>query len=283
MNKKEFIMLSSLKKVFGTRNSKLLEASKSKKLFEPAIDESNAKIRQIESIYDYCTRNGIKILSNSDKDYPRNLKRITNSPPILYCRGDITLLNKRSVSIVGSRESSKDSMKWAYDLAKDLIEKDIVLVSGGAKGIDAAVHKAAVDFEGKTICVVGTGFDNLYPNENKEIFDQIAKKGLIISEIEPSGHVNKFSLLERNRITSGISDGILIVTSKINGGSMEQFKTAQKQMKKVFVPKKDLYPSDGIEAMISSKAIPIESSDDIIREVYGSKAILRKNEKLVYS
>ena len=260
MNKNDFIVLNVLKKKLLLSNSRLIDIIKTKRFLEDNFKENSDSVNHFREIYEYCHKNKINIISYLDNEYPKNLKMITNPPFFLYCRGDIDLLNKKSIAIVGSRESSDEAISWVRNVSKDLIDSDMVLISGGAIGVDTSAHEAALDFNGKTITVLGSGLDNAYPDTNYTLFNKIAKKGLLISTLEPNKSVNKISLLERNKIISGMADAIIIATAKLNGGSMEQFKIARTQKKTIFVPNTSLYPDSGIRLM-KCKPFVIEISD----------------------
>ncbi|MFH0874816.1 MAG: DNA-processing protein DprA [archaeon] len=196
-----------------------------------------------------CKDNFIEIVTLIDKEYPINLK-LTSYPPLtLYLKGDKNLLQTRKVAMVGSRMSGEEAKKWAYNNARILAEKDITVVSGGAIGIDTAAHKGALDvLNGKTISVLGSGFLKLYPEENINLFNEISKKGLLISEHLPRFPGSRISFIQRNRITSGISDALIMVASGARGGSMVQTKMAFEQRVPIFCPLLglNLTPNEGL-------------------------------------
>ena len=196
-----------------------------------------------------CRRNNIAIIPIISKKYPFKLKLISNPPLNLFLQGNLGLFHLKKVAIVGSRFSDDNSKKWAFEKAVKLAKNDVVIVSGGAKGIDVEAHKGALSVSGKTICIMGTGLLNLYPEEHKSLFDDIKKTGLLISENLPSFTGGRIALLQRNRITSGISDALIAATSSINGGSMTQLRHAHEQRIPTFCPKRsfNFTPSEGFE------------------------------------
>ncbi|MFW5982935.1 MAG: DNA-processing protein DprA [bacterium] len=271
---KKLLMLMSLRRVKGFGSKKIIDLINSnslhythKRFYEE--DENYRKIvEEEEKIINYCYDNKINIISYIDGHYPTKLKEINSPPIILFAKGDIGLLNKQAISIVGSRESSEKSLNWTYDICQELIEKDYVIVSGGAIGIDTSAHKSCLDKNGKTICVLGCGLDEIYPKENKELMQKIERNGLIITEYSPNKRVDKFSLLERNRITSGLGDKIIVVTTNLKGGSMSQVKKAISQEKEIFAPgiSLSLQPNDGIKEIIKNhQATPIFGSEDLFK------------------
>jgi DNA processing protein len=238
-----------------------------KPIYEQLTSMPEKNFGEISETVGRWRKNGIRIISYFDSSYPIKLKNISRPPLLLFFTGDIELLNKPSISIVGSRESSTRTLDWTYEISQILSKKGYTIISGGAKGVDAAAHKGALTVNGNTICVLGSGFDNVYPKENIQLIESIEKKGLVISEHLPEDRVNSISLLERNRITSGLGDAILIVSAKINGGTTYQTREAQKQNKKMFCPnpEKGLEPREGIVSLIKERKITvINNADDLI-------------------
>lgn len=201
-----------------------------------------------------CQKSGIKIITYLDDEYPTNLKLINSPPLLLFAKGNLDLLKMPAVSIVGTRKAFNDALEWAYNNAKELARMGYTIISGGAFGIDIAAHKGALDISLHTICVLGSGINNIYPKENKPIIDEIAKRGLVLSEMSPNQHVNHISLLERNRITSGLGNKVLIVAANSSGGTMSQYKVALNQKKDIYCPHPDLgiEPSGGIKQILKT-------------------------------
>ncbi len=217
---------------------------------------------------DFCTSNKIKIVTLVESGYPKRLLEISSPPCTLFLWGDISLLDApKSFAIVGSREANETAMKFAYDSSKTLSNAGFVIVSGGAKGIDTHAHMGALDAPGKTIAVMGTGFSNFYPQENQAMFEAIREKGLLVSEHLPNFHGDRISFLQRNRITSGLSDGLLFCASEsLNSGTATQVKIAHAQKKPIFCPAMDIgiVPNIGLQdAIVEYGATPIHTADEI--------------------
>ena len=274
---KKQLILMSLKRIKGFGNKKIISLinNNSLKLTHKKLKETSQDYRiflkEEEKILNYCYKNNIGIISYFDKEYPNKLKKINSPPIILFYKGNIQLLNKRGISVVGSRKSSLKALEWTNNICKDLIEKEYVIISGGAKGIDFIAHNSALNNKGHTICVLGCGLNNIYPKENKQLIEKIEKEGLILTEYSPNKKVNRFSLLERNRITSGLGEKLLIIASNADGGSMSQFKVGVLQKKEIFVPdlSLSLEPNEGIKEIIKNKqGLPILNSKDIFKTNY---------------
>lgn len=177
----------------------------------------------------------IKIIKKEDKEYPERLLQIKNPPEQLYVLGDETLLNKQSIAIIGSRDCTEYGHKQAVRFAKELSKENICVISGMAIGIDAAAHIGAKGEIGKTIAVLGSGFRHIFPEENEELFYEILEEGgCIISEYAPDVKKKSSHFPVRNRIVSGLSNGVLVVEAKRKSGSGITARLAKEQNKKLY-------------------------------------------------
>lgn len=210
----------------------------------------------------------IKINMNS-KYYPERLKNIDDAPKELYCLGNLELLNyKNNIAMIGSRNCSSYGERAAKDFAYNLAKEDICIVSGLAKGIDSFSHIGALNAKGKTIAVLGSGLDNIYPKENMKLVESIIKNnGLVISEYPLGTKPLKQHFPARNRIISGLSDSILVVEARKNSGTNITVDFALEQGKDVFVIPGNIYSktSDGTNFLITEGAIPVLSYKDILK------------------
>lgn len=210
----------------------------------------------------------IKVDKNS-RFYPERLKNIDCPPKQLYCLGNIELLNyQTTLGMIGSRNCSAYGEKAAKDFAFHLAQNEVCIVSGLAKGIDAFSHIGALNANGKTIAVLGSGFDNIYPKENEKLFQEIIKKeGLVISEYPLETKPLKYHFPARNRIISGLSDSVLVVEARKNSGTNITVDFALDQGKDVFVIPGNIYSktSDGTNFLITEGAIPVLSYRDILK------------------
>lgn len=210
----------------------------------------------------------IKVIRYIDKEYPENLKNIYGFPIVLYARGNINLLKSNNmVSIVGCRECSNYGREIAYKLGDYLSRKDIVVISGLAKGIDVSSHIGALKNDCKTIAVLGSGIDYIYPYQNKNIYEQIIKGGgLVISEYLPGVNPEKTYFPMRNRIISGLSDIVIIVEAKAQSGSLITADLALEQGKEIFVVPGNINSptSKGTNNLIKDGAQILTSVEDII-------------------
>lgn len=207
-------------------------------------------------------------VSMKSKYYPERLRNISSSPKRLFCLGNINLLNyNKNIAIIGSRNFSKYGERATKEFTYGLANEGICIVSGFAKGIDSIAHKACLDAKGKTIAVLGSGLNVIYPKENMHLFNDIIKNdGLIISEYPLDVKPQKQHFPARNRIISGLSDGILVIEAKERSGTNITVDFALEQGKDVFVIPGSIYSktSDGTNFLIKEGAIPVTSYKDIL-------------------
>ena len=225
---------------------------------------------QAEEEIDNCVAKGIKILSYLDSNFPKLLKNIDDCPPLLFCLGNTSLLNRNKVAVVGSRNPSANGLRFAYKISKNLAEHNQVVVSGFARGIDSAAHKASL--ENATIAVLAGGIDHIYPPENEELYGQIAEKGLIIAEL-PLGSIPKAqNFPQRNRIISGIASGVAVIEAGLRSGSLITARIALEQNKEIFaVPSFPLDPHyQGNNYLLKQGAYLLESVEDILEVLENS-------------
>ena len=180
-------------------------------------------------------KQNIDIININDQEYPEQLKNIYDYPISLYIKGNSKILNNKSIAIIGCRNASEYGMKSAQYFAYNLAQNDINIVSGLAKGKDSYAHIGAIMAKGKTIAVVGTGLDIVYPQENEKLSVNIEKNGAIISEYPLGTKPEKMNFPARNRIISGISKGIIVVEAKKKSGTLITVDFALEQGREIFV------------------------------------------------
>lgn len=224
---------------------------------------------------------------NYDSIYPELLKGISSSPKKLYAMGNINLLNMNSVAIIGSRNSSGYGESVAKKITKDLVQNNIVIVSGMATGIDSVAHKACIENGGKTIAVLGSGFKHIYPKENEKLFfDIIENEGLVLSEFPFDSPVQMKNFPKRNRIISGLSLGVLVVEAAYRSGTSITARFAKMQGRKVFcipnsIGNKNSY---GTIDLLRNGATLVRNAKDILSELeldYKSDEIVSSKKKRI--
>ena len=193
-------------------------------------------LSRAEEVADYCMHAGVRILTVADEDYPQSLLTIKNPPAVLYLRGTVPAWNKLPcIGVVGARAMSYYGASSACEISYDLARMGCVTVSGMALGIDGVVAAATLEAGGKTIAVLGSGIDRLYPIEHKRLYHAILDGGgTIITEFPPYEGADAFHFPLRNRIISGIAKAVILVEGEANSGSLITARYAKKQGKSVF-------------------------------------------------
>lgn len=252
-----WIWLSRIEKLGSIKLQRLLEKFKTPQNIWNAKEEDLLKIEGIgkeiskqilnkeyrinlEKYEKYMKENNIELIHIYDKCYPQELNKIYDKPIILYIKGNKELLNQFKLAIIGCREHTKYGEIVAKTLSYEIAKNGIVTVSGLAKGIDSIAHTATLQANGKTIAVIGSGIDNIYPIENTNLANEIIKRGgLIVSEYVIGTKAQKMNFPARNRIISGLSNGVVVIEAKKKSGTMITVDFALEQGKEVFaVPRK---------------------------------------------
>ncbi len=224
-------------------------------------------LTQVEREYQALKKFGGDILCAGEDDYPVSLAAIDDAPPVITYTGDIKLLQKTCVGIVGSRNASLNGRKFTEKLARDLGASGASVISGLARGIDTAAHAGSL--ETGTVAVLGGGLDIIYPPENKDLYAQIRERGLIIAESPFGQQPFAQSFPRRNRIISGLSQGIVVVEATFKSGSLITARMAGEQGRDVFaVPGHPLDPrAEGPNALIRDGAVLVRHAADILESL----------------
>lgn len=212
--------------------------------------------------------NNIKVLIKGDKDYPTKLNNIYDSPNVIYYKGE-DLKEGISIAIVGSRKST-DYGKWACEkFTSELVEMGVTIISGLALGIDTIAHKTALDHNGKTVAVLGNGIDEVYPKRNARLYESIFEKGTLLSEFPVGTPPLAYNFPQRNRIISGLVDGIIVVEAQEKSGSLITAHHALDQGKDVFAIPGNINSifSKGTNQLIRDGARPLLTIEDVVDEV----------------
>ena len=228
----------------------------------PSIDP-DAELKRLED-------GGIGAITRHDDGYPPRLKEIYELPPVLYVRGQLQPEDERSVAVVGTRRPSAYGREAAYRLSYDLARAGVIIVSGLARGIDAIVHRAALEAGQRTIAVLGSGPDVIYPREHANLAEEITRNGAVITEHPLGARPDAQNFPRRNRIMSGMTLGTVVVEAPEGSGSLITANHALEQDREVFaVPGNIFAPSSrGVNKLISqSGAKLVQDSNDILEEL----------------
>ena len=242
---------------------------------------------QLKKLLDTIEKLGINTVTILDENYPNRLRYIYNSPIILYCNGDLIDEDELCIAIVGSRKSTSYG-KWASEkFSKDLARLGVTVISGMAKGIDTCAHRGALDERGRTIAVLGSGVDVIYPKTNKSLYKEIIRHGVVMSEFPLGTSPFATNFPQRNRIISGMSLGVIVIEATEKSGSLITATHALEQGKEVFALPGNINSifSRGTNSLIKDGAKIVMDIEDILEEVYElkEKMCLLKNEEINYA
>ena len=211
----------------------------------------------------------IHTISIDNAGYPEILKNIHKPPQALYINGSFKEEDENAVAIVGSRRATMYGLEMAEKIAFDLASRGVTIVSGMARGIDSAAHRGALKAKGRTIAVMGSGHNYIYPPENEKLYNEIAATGAVVTEFEDDAKPLPFNFPMRNRIISGLSLGVVVVEAAKDSGALITASYALEQNREVFaVPGKvSSITSAGTHELIKDGARLIQSADDILEEL----------------
>ena len=211
----------------------------------------------------------VKVITILDGGYPQRLKEIYLPPIVLFYRGNLSLINRRAVAIVGSRDHSKYAKDCIREIIPALVKDDIVVISGLARGVDTLAHEETLKANGSTIAVIGSGLDVVYPLENSKLYDLIAKRGLIISEYPLQSRPLKFHFPYRNRIIAGLSHGVCVIEAKEKSGSLITANLALSENREVFAVPGSIFSihSKGTNSLIEAGACLVSSGETITKNL----------------
>ncbi len=215
-------------------------------------------------------RLGVRLITRWDPDYPSNLQEIYDPPALLFVRGTLVPEDSRAVAMVGTRNPTHYGITMAEALTRDFVLAGVTVVSGLARGIDAASHRAALKHAGRTIGVVGCGIDVTYPREHRELMEQMVDSGAVVSEFRPGVPPLATNFYRRNRIVSGLVKGVVVVEAGRTSGSLITANHAAEQNREVFaVPGNVVNPrSAGPHLLLKQGAGLVESAQDVLSALF---------------
>jgi len=216
----------------------------------------------IRERYNAITSSGGELLTPEDPLWPQALNDLSVPPIALFIRGDISTLNDQSLAIVGTRNPTPYGIRAAQEFAAGFVDREWVIVSGGAYGIDSAAHKGALIAEGATIAITASGLDSTYPAGNQRLFDEIAESGAIVTEYLPGSIARPHRFLVRNRLIAALSKGTLVVEAAFRSGSLRTARDAAELMRPVMaIPGPITAPtSEGCHRLIGERSAEIVTS-----------------------
>lgn len=228
----------------------------------PEIDEQE---RRIETL----AEQGIQLITVLDDTYPTNLRMVYDRPPFLFVRGQLRPEDTRALAVVGTRNASAEGLQQAERIARGLVERSITVISGLAKGIDAAAHEGALAARGRTIAVIGTGIQLVYPREHADLTERIVESGgAVVSQFWPDSPPTRFRFPMRNRTMSGLALGTVVVEASHTSGARMQARIALEHGKRVFLVR-DLVTAEpwAQKYRDHAGATDVASADDVLEVV----------------
>ncbi len=225
--------------------------------------------KRVQTELELLNRVGGKIVTIGDASYPKRLKEIYDPPPLLYVRGDLKEEDELAVAIVGSRKTTPYGRWITEKISQELARQGITIVSGMARGIDSVAHGGALSGGGRTIAVLGSGVDVVYPPENRNLYKRMIEQGAVVSEFPMGSPPEAGHFPKRNRIISGLSIGVMVVQASADSGSLITANYALEQGREVFAVPGNVGSdsSRGTHQLIKDGAKLVESSDDILEEI----------------
>lgn len=216
-------------------------------------------------IEEYATKD-VSLVTVLDSDYPSNLRQVFNRPPFLFVRGKLNPTDDRSIAVVGTRTASPAGLEAARSLATQLVQHGVTVLSGLAAGIDSAAHRATLDAHGRTVAVMGTGIDTIYPKGNIDLADDILSNGgALVSQFWPDAPPTKFSFPMRNVVMSGMAIGTAVIEASKTSGAKMQARLALEHGKRLFLLESLVAHEEWARSYSErSGAVVVSSVDDII-------------------
>src|SRR3990167_2274323 len=233
----------------------------------------NPNKKWIEIVLRWQEKNNHHIIFYTDARYPELLAEISSAPPIIYVKGDAEILSQPQIALVGSRNPSHTCLELSAEFAFQLSQAGLIITSGLAMGVDAASHQGALNAGGKTIAVLGSGLEKIYPKRNIKLAEKIIENGCLVSEFPIDAEPIAYNFPRRNRIISGLSLGTLVIEAALKSGSLITAKFAVEQNRDVFaIPGSIRNPlSTGCLALIQQGAKCVTNIDDILSEIDSRK------------
>ncbi|MDD3655162.1 MAG: DNA-processing protein DprA [Atribacterota bacterium] len=236
-----------------------------------------------EQEWDLLQKRNIKVITIKDEGYPSLLKNIYSPPPVIYYQGDFVTIMKQSkgIAIVGSRKATYYGRKVAREIASEITKSGYVVISGLAKGIDTNAHLGALEANGLTIAVLGSGIDRIYPPENRSLAHRIIEKGAVVTEFPIFTKPEKNNFPRRNRIISGLALGTLVIEAGEKSGALITADYALEQGREVFAVPGSVHSflSTGCHNLIKQGAKLVNSYHDILEEFQEENKLFSEREK----
>lgn len=242
------------------------QSDKSLQLLQAGLKDTGELFRRVDTELLAASKVDAHLITVLEESYPANLRLIPNLPPFLFIRGELKDRDTLCVAVVGTRDASEAGINTAQEMSHLLSNKGITVVSGLARGIDTAAHVSTLNNGGRTIAVLGTGITLCYPPENRMLADRIPESGALVSQFWPTRQPGRDTFPRRNVVTSGISQGTIVIEASSTSGAKMQARLALEHGKKVFLLKSLVTNQQWARNYTAKRgAIEVDSVDDIVQ------------------
>ncbi|MBR3795020.1 MAG: DNA-processing protein DprA [Clostridia bacterium] len=266
---------------YGRREAALAQAGSARAVLEdPAaygaqlgqegVDAVRRSMEGAQALFDRLRKDGVHLIVRGSERYPELLAQIVHPPHLLYVKGSANLCDRFPMAVVGTRRASGYGLRQTRAIARELAGEGMCIVSGLALGIDAAAHEGALDAQGRTIAVLGSSLDKMYPSANRHLMARIIDMGgSVVSEYPPGTEPTRYSFLDRNRIIAGLSLGVLVTDAPARSGALSTAQRALNEGREVFAVPGDIdrVTSQLPNRLIAEGAYAVTCADDILRKI----------------
>jgi DNA processing protein len=264
----------------GVITEKSVAATRSRPILAAGLHRLPALAERVSAELEAASSVGARLVTVLDRDYPANLRLIPNLPPFLFYRGEFSDEDVRSVAVVGTRQASEDGIRRAAKMSRLLAGQGVTVVSGLAKGIDTAAHRAALEAGGRTIAVLGTGITKCYPGENRDLAEAITGSGVLASQFWPTSPPSRYTFPRRNIVTSGISQGTIVIEATSTSGAKMQARIALDHGKKVFLIRSLVTSQSWARDYVGKRgAIEVDDVDEVSTQLAAPDRVRQATEQ----
>ena len=252
----------------------------SQKVLREGIRQADTLFERVETELAAAAKVGARLVTILDDDYPTNLRFIPNLPPFLFIRGEIRAEDARSLAVVGTRQASDAGVRHAQKMSRLLVKADVTIISGLARGIDFAAHRAAIDSGGRTIAVLGTGITTCYPAEHRGLAEEITHHGALVSQFWPTRSPGRDTFPRRNVVTSGLGQGTVVIEASSTSGAKMQARLALEHGKKVFLIHSLVTGQKWAQTYVQNRgAIEVNDVDEVVRYLASPTRLQQASEQ----
>jgi DNA processing protein len=264
----------------GIITEKSTAAERSRPVLREGLRNISPLTERVASEFEAASEAGARLVTVLDQDYPANLRLIPNLPPFLFYRGNLSDDDARSVAVVGTRQASETGLRRATHMSRLLARQRVTVVSGLAKGIDAAAHRAALDEGWRTIAVLGTGITKCFPGENRDLAEAITSSGALVSQFWPTAPPGRSTFPRRNVVTSGISQGTVVIEASSTSGAKMQARLALEHGKKVFLIASLVASQPWARTYVDERgAIEVTEVDEVIGQLAAAERVRQATQQ----